>query len=140
MDNYNVSRFSWINYIDLAAIETPVICEKFRYVGTSKYEEGGISGAEKHARCFMYVNTSIDTVEKFKELIAGTKIQYVLATPIETPLTPEEIAAYKSLHTYSGTTVVTNDSGAGMSLTYTVDTKKYIDEKIAAISAAMIGG
>ncbi len=68
------------------------------------------------------------------------KFQYVLATPIERDLTPEEIAAYKSLHTYSGTTVVTNDSGAGMSLTYTVDTKKYIDEKIAAISTAMIGG
>ena len=68
------------------------------------------------------------------------KFQYVLATPIERDLSPEEIAAYKSLHTYSGITVVTNDSGAGMSLTYTVDTKKYIDEKIAAISAAMIGG
>ena len=68
------------------------------------------------------------------------KFQYVLATPIERDLTPEEIAAYKALHTYSGTTIVTNDSGAGMSLTYTVDTKKYIDEKIAAISAAMIGG
>ena len=66
-------------------------------------------------------------------------ITYV-TTPIITHLTPEEIAAYKSLHTYSGTTVVTNDSGAGMSLTYTVDTKKYVDEKIAAISAAMIGG
>ena len=66
-------------------------------------------------------------------------ITYV-TTPVETPLTPEEIAAYKSLHTYSGTTVVTNDSNAGMSLTYTVDTKKYVDEKIAAISAAMIGG
>ena len=66
-------------------------------------------------------------------------ITYV-TTPVETHLTPEEIAAYKSLRTYSGTTVVTNDSGAGMSLTYTVDTKKYVDKKIAAISAAMIGG
>ena len=68
------------------------------------------------------------------------KFQYVLATPIERDLTPEEIAAYKSLHTYSPNTTVTNDGGCGMSVEYVADTKKYIDEKIAAISAAMIGG
>lgn len=34
------------------------------------------------------------------------KIYYVLATPIETPLTPAEIAAYKSLTTYAPTTVL----------------------------------
>lgn len=76
------------------------------------------------------------------KFLETTPLHFVvqLDTPIRTPLTQEEIAAYKSLHTYSSTTIVTNDSNAGMSLTYTVDTKKYIDKKIAAISAAMIGG
>lgn len=139
-EKYDLSRFSWLDYIEMAEIDTPVMYGKMRYVGTGATEENVIKGSSGFSRCYMYVNTSINTVEKFKEIIAGSEIIYVLSNPIRTPLTPEEIATYKSLHTYSGTTVVTNDSNAGMSLTYTVDTKKYVDEKIAAISAAMIGG
>ena len=41
-------------------------------------------------------------------------ITYALATPIETDLTADEIAIYKELHTYPGTTVVDNDAGAYM--------------------------
>ena len=50
-----------------------------------------------------------------------------LATPIERDLTPEEIAAYKALRTYGPTTVVSNDAGAGMEITYRKDKK---NEKI----------
>lgn len=41
-----------------------------------------------------------------------------LATPIETDLTAEEIAAYKALHTYSPATTVSNDAGAWMKVGY----------------------
>lgn len=41
-------------------------------------------------------------------------ITYALATPIENDLTADEIATYKALHTYPGTTVVDNDAGAYM--------------------------
>lgn len=44
-----------------------------------------------------------------------------LATPIERDLTPEEIAAYKALRTYSPTTVITNDAGAHMEVTYVAE-------------------
>ena len=88
------------------------------------------------------VTSDSAAVQSFKKLLGeiNAKMLYVQAEPIRISLSPEEIAAYKSLHTYSSTTIVTNDSNAGMSLTYTVDTKKYVDKKIAAISAAMIGG
>ena len=46
------------------------------------------------------------------------KVFYKLATPIRTPLPPETIAAYKKLHTYSPTTTVINDAGAGMIVGY----------------------
>ena len=52
------------------------------------------------------------------------KFQYVLATPIERDLTPEEIAAYKALRTYGPTTVVSNDAGAEMEVTYVADRKE----------------
>ena len=45
--------------------------------------------------------------------------KYALATPIETPLTASEIAAYKSLRTYKGTTIVEAEDKAGISVTYT---------------------
>ena len=51
---------------------------------------------------------------------AGTplKLYYALITPIETPLTSDQLAAYKQLHTYKGTTIIDNDAGAYMSVRY----------------------
>lgn len=50
-----------------------------------------------------------------------------LNTSIERDLTPEEITAYKALRTYGPTTVVSNDAGAEMEITYRKDKK---NEKI----------
>ena len=66
------------------------------------------------------------------------KFQYVLATPIERDLTPEEIAAYKALRTYGPTTVITNDAGAGMEVTYVADTKAYIQNLEQRLSAKLV--
>ena len=61
-----------------------------------------------------------------------------LATTIERDLTPEEIAAYKALRTYGPTTVITNDAGAGMEVTYVADTKAYIDKKFKELNQAIV--
>ena len=50
---------------------------------------------------------------------ALTEQSVILATPIETTLTAAEIAAYKSLRTYRGTTIVEAEDKAGISATYT---------------------
>ena len=56
-----------------------------------------------------------------------------LAAPIETPLTPEELAAYRALHTYDGTTVIsTPEDVAGLEVRYVADAQKYIDNRLAA--------
>lgn len=65
-------------------------------------------------------------------------VRYALKTPIERDLTPEEITAYKALRTYGPTTVITNDAGAGMEVTYVADTKTYIDNKFAALNKAVL--
>ena len=51
-----------------------------------------------------------------------------LETPIETPLTAEEITAFKALRTNHPNTTILNDAGAWMSVKYNADTKTYIDE------------
>lgn len=47
----------------------------------------------------------LDTTIKPKEYLA----QYVLATPIETPLSETDIAAYRALTTYKGTTILESE-------------------------------
>ena len=61
----------------------------------------------------------------------------ILATPIETPLTPAEIAAYKALTAYSPDTVVQAGDGAGIKLGYQRDVNiaiKRIEDAIASMT------
>ena len=53
----------------------------------------------------------------------------ILATPIETPLTPAELAAYKALTTYAPDTVVQAADGAGIKLGYQKDVNLAINWK-----------
>lgn len=66
------------------------------------------------------------------------KIYYALATPIETPLTPAEIAAYKALTVYAPDTVVQAIDGAGLKLEYQRDVNiviKNLEDAIASMTA-----
>ena len=61
----------------------------------------------------------------------------ILATPIETPLTPAEIAAYKALTTYAPDTVVQASDGAGLKLDYQRDVNiviKNLEDAIASMT------
>ena len=62
---------------------------------------------------------------------------YVLATPIETPLTPSEIAAYNALATYGPDTVVQAGDGAGIRLAYQRDVNiaiKKLEDAVASMT------
>lgn len=80
-----------------------------------------------------------ETAETIKTWISdqsvnGTPLQicYQLATPIETPLSEEEITAYKALHTYDGTTVVsTAEDVAGLEVKYLADGEKYVERIVS---------
>jgi len=55
-------------------------------------------------------------------LTAGATVVYALATPVVTPLTEAQLTALRSIRTRDGTTVLTNDAGADMDLTYATRT------------------
>lgn len=60
-----------------------------------------------------------------------------LSTPIETPLTPAEIAAYKALTTYAPDTVVQASDGAGVKLEYQRDVNiaiKKLEDAVASMT------
>ena len=63
-------------------------------------------------------------LSNFKDSLAAHPmvVMTYLDSPIETPLTDDQLAAYKALHTYKdtykGTTIIDNDAGAYMTIKY----------------------
>ena len=118
---------TYLTHLDL----TPFICSHFSMGQTAKWANAG-------AILFYVAAAGCTTIDGFVAFVAeqytnGTPITvaYILATPIETPLSEEELAAYASLHTYRNNTTVSNDAGAWMDLEYVMDAKKYIDSMLA---------
>lgn len=84
-------------------------------------------------RCYVWVKSvtlqfkagsGVNSVDAFSEWLQArpdASIYYCLATPIETPLTPAEIADYKPLTAYGPDTVVQANDGAGVKLDYQRD-------------------
>lgn len=75
--------------------------------------------------------TSFDNTKTLAEQSA------ILATPIETPLTPAEIAAYKAITAYAPDTVVQASDGAGVKLEYQRDVNiaiKNLEDAIASMT------
>lgn len=76
-------------------------------------------------KLFSYYDNSapasiFENVDNFKQWLIENPIEilYILETPIERDLSPEEIQAYKELHTNYPATVIMNDEHAGMKVTY----------------------
>lgn len=103
-------------------------------------EAPGLCSNEENKKLRCCFDSTFDTLDKVTQFFSEneTIFMYEITEPIETDLTPEEIAAYKALHTYAGTTVVTNDSGAYMELSYVADTELYIDKKLKELVTANI--
>lgn len=82
--------------------------------------------------------TKADNANKFKEILKTNNLEicYQLATPIETDIPEETMTAYRKLYTNYPSTVVQNDSGAGMEVEYVADTKQFILDQIKALVQA----
>ena len=78
------------------------------------------------------------TPSEFKAWFNENVVLYkILATPIETPLTPAEIAAYKALTAYGPDTVVQAGDGAGIKLDYQRDVNiaiKKLEDAVASMT------
>lgn len=65
-------------------------------------------------------NKNISTLDKWKALLSEKPItvDYILAEPIITPMSQEEIASYKALYTNNPVTTITNDCNAFTKVRY----------------------
>lgn len=114
------------------------LCEQLPYnanAATHLTTTDGIRCAAQYGTiAAQYTDTAGDTQT------LAVDVLYVLANPVETPLTSEQIEALEGFHSYCPDTIVTNDSNAGVKVNYTADTKRYIDHKFAELSSAILGG
>lgn len=119
-----------------------LLCSHFKNGGNSYTTAVNVVFNNKGQLCF---NTAFETVDEWETFLseqntAGNPVTVIfpLETPVETPLTAEEIAAFKELHTNYPTTTIYNDAGAGQAIEYAADTKIYIDNKFEELHNAIL--
>lgn len=96
-----------------------------------------VAGSKLYLKNIAKSEGSFYTAEELKALAIDVDFVYQLATPIETPLTPDEIAAYKALTAYGPDTVVQAGDGAGVKLDYQRDVNlvvKNLEDAIASMT------
>lgn len=92
------------------------------------------------AKTALYVRfKNITSLGELQQYLQQTPMSLtaILATPIETPLFPAEIAAYKALTAYAPDTVVQASDGAGIKLDYQRDVNlvvKNLEDAIASMT------
>jgi hypothetical protein len=92
------------------------------------------------SKIYIRIDETLTTVELFKSWLASNPVTCIceLITPIETPLTEQELNAYRQLHTNKPNTTIISE--ADMEIDYVAGTKLYIDNKIAELTALTLEG
>lgn len=117
------------------------LCNHFKSVSKAGDMDDGTVRAGVYKETFAPVfkpHGAINRISKFKSWLSEnpTTILYILATPIETDIPEETMTAYRNLYTNYPSTVIQNDSGAGMEVEYVADTKQFILDQIKALVQA----
>lgn len=84
------------------------------------------------------VNVWLPKTLDLETIKANIVFMGILQTPIERPLTEDDLSQFGTLHTNYPTTTILNDEGAGMEVSYVADTKNYIDKKFNELAAAIV--
>ena len=138
ISDYCITITPPVDYKYTAGIRVVLMSNRFRFDIRSK-NKGVIFGYGGQIRLYVDPN-EIETLDAAKEFIKKnrTEIMYEVNEPIETPLTPAELAAYKALTTYKPDTVVQVSDGAGVKLEYQRDVNiviKKLEDAIASMTA-----
>jgi hypothetical protein len=116
------------NYVE---VSNALLCSHFMVASVINTSMGYISETYWH-------NGNVNVLINFDDGVGGLDnfvtwlqsnpitVHYALATPVETPLTAEEIQWFRFAHTNFPNTTVINDAGATMQLKYNADTKTWL--------------
>ena len=147
-EGYNSFRNSLFDGVNISNLQN--LCTHYKAYGdmTGFYFgqlQGCYVGNTNENVCKLIIGDVFSTVEDFKAYLAGqysngtpVKVKYVLAEPIETPLTEAEMVAYQEYYTNYPNTTIYSDDGAFLNIKYKADTKAYIDNKFNSLQQAII--
>lgn len=88
----------------------------------------------------VFLNESVETAEQANQLLLDKNTEFLiqLTTPIETPLSSEELATYADITSYDDATNILSDEEVGLEASALAEPNKWIDEKIKeAVSQAV---
>ena len=101
------------------------ICNRLHYIRMNESGKGSVGFNNASGNYgVIYINLSSYMVEntlvEFKRVVDEYPLTflYALKVPIETPLTADQIEAYKALHTNKPNTTISNNQGAWMEVDY----------------------
>lgn len=140
--SYEVTLFTSF-FLNNPAFQAAEPCNRFIMKTFNGFYNHGIETGGLSNQNYAVFNISktlgiCTTAEEFKAWFNENVVLYkILATPIETPLTPDEIAAYKALTAYGPDTVVQASDGAGIKLDYQRDVNlvvKNLEDAMASMT------
>lgn len=121
-----------------------ILCSHFKLDNVSTLTESGTMIGSATSGYIYFCYPSTETLDEWKAWLAA---QYEAGTPVEvlyqaegvtSTIPAEELAAFAALRSNKPNTTIYNDAGAYMEADYVADTKTYIDNQFAALSAALV--
>lgn len=104
-----------------------------------KYNESkiNVNFQTEENRIRVYLDSTIETVEQAAQYLAEKNTEFLvqLETPVEIPLSDDEIVAYNVLKSYTGTTNISASDNCGVQTSAVADGTKYLENVMNRISA-----
>ena len=140
--NYSESTYRFISLdVDFnkksALNAAEVLCSHFKANQNNVLDDLEVTFVNDTTNGFAYRYDALNgDVEAWKTFLKENEVYIIgiLATPIETPLSPEIISQYKELHTNLPNTTILNDENAFMEIEYIADPKSYIKKNSGSIA------
>ena len=131
----NGTRFAIYNVGIVTRVFSTVICNRYEQKRVASYDaEGDYLATDELNSIFIRTTHADWNIDDFKLNNVGLEVYYQLATPIEAPLSPEELTAYRALHAYDGTTIISTDEDiSGLKVKYVAKAIDYQQSINAAI-------
>lgn len=92
-------------------VENGIVADTYTGAWDNNFPEGTWGGSALNGLItYRMLKGEYADTTTFKSAMQGVKLVYELATPIETPLTDEEMVKFRNMHTYESVTIISTDS------------------------------
>ena len=133
----NIASSTYYNTKISVKKDTYALSEDYRNV---KYSTDNLSNNDNVISVMNYISirdTRFSSLAEWRAHIKDhpIKVQYILPEAIRIPLSNQQIACLKNISTFRPVTIISNDAGAIVEVSYYADKKTYIDQKFDELKA-----